>query len=99
MFKMVWGEDQMPIYICEWHILKVWHLHLMEKVKNNGVQHAIFDDLYTIMYTSQIYKLYGFVPNSCKIYYFISLYWLNMNVMHYLNMKVVCTIFMCKQHE
>jgi hypothetical protein len=69
MFKMVWGEDQMPIYICVWHILKFWHLHLMENVKNNGVQHAIFDDLYTIMYTSPIYKLHGFVPNSNLLFH------------------------------
>jgi hypothetical protein len=31
--------------------------------------------------------------------YFIGLYYLNTNVMHYLDMEVVCTIFVCKQHE
>ncbi len=49
--------------------------------------------------TSQIYKVHGFIPNSCEIYYFIGLYWLNMNVVHYLNMKVECMIFICKQHK
>jgi len=41
---------------------------------------------------SQIYKLHGFVPNPCEICYFVGSYWLNTNVVHYLNMKVECTI-------
>ncbi len=49
--------------------------------------------------TSQIYRFHGFISNSCEICYFISLCYLNTNVMHYLNLKIVCTIFMCKQHE
>jgi hypothetical protein len=40
-----------------------------------------------------------FVPNLCKVYYFISSYCLNTNVMHYLSMEVMCTTFVCKQHE
>jgi hypothetical protein len=40
---------------------------------------------------SKIYKLHGFIPNLCEIYYFISSYWLNT--------KVECTIFVCKQHK
>jgi len=48
---IVWGEeDQMPIYLCAWHVLKAWHLHSMEKIKDNGVWCAILDDLHTIMY-------------------------------------------------
>jgi hypothetical protein len=35
--------------------------------------------------TSQSYKLHGFIPNSCEIYYFIGLYNSNTNVMHYFN--------------
>jgi hypothetical protein len=45
--------------------------------------------------TSQNYRLHGFVPNSCEICYFMGSYHLHMNVMHYLNMEVVCTTFMC----
>jgi hypothetical protein len=45
---MVWGNDQMPTYLCVWHVLNVWRLCSIEKI--NGVQHAILDDLYTIMY-------------------------------------------------
>ncbi len=45
---------------------------------------------------SQIYKLHGFVPNPCKIYYFMGSYCLHTNVIHYLNIKVVCMTFMCK---
>jgi hypothetical protein len=46
--------------------------------------------------TSQIYRLHGFIPNLCEINYFMGLYNLNMNVMHYLNAEVMWTTFMCK---
>ncbi len=47
---IVWHDDQMPIYLFAWHVLKAWHLHLMEKIKNNGVQCVILDDLHTVVY-------------------------------------------------
>ncbi len=50
MVRIVWGEDQVPIYLCAWHILKAWRLCSMEKIKDNGVQRVILDDLHTIMY-------------------------------------------------
>ncbi len=50
MVKIVWGDDQVPIYFCAWHVLKVWHVHSMEKIKNNGVRRAVLDDLHNIMY-------------------------------------------------
>ncbi len=49
--------------------------------------------------TSQIYRLHGFVSNSCKIYYFMVSYHLNTNVVHYLNSEVMCMIIVYKQHE
>ncbi len=27
----MWIEDQIPIYLCAWHVLKVWHIRSMEK--------------------------------------------------------------------
>jgi hypothetical protein len=54
---------------------------------------------FKLLLMSQIYKLYDIVSNLGEICYFIGLYCLNMNVVHYLNMEVVCMIFMCKQHE
>ncbi len=45
--------------------------------------------------SSQIYKLHGFIPNLCEICYFMGVYPLNMNVMHYLNTKDCVHIFMC----
>jgi hypothetical protein len=39
-------------------------------------------------------KFHGFVLNLCEIYYFMDLYCLNMNVVHYLNTKIMCMIFM-----
>jgi hypothetical protein len=50
MVKIVWGDNQVPIYLCAWHVLKVWRLHSMEKIKNNEMWRAILDDLHTIMY-------------------------------------------------
>ncbi len=50
MVRIVWGDDRVPIYFYAWHILKVWHLRLMEKIKNNEVRCAILDDLHTVMY-------------------------------------------------
>jgi hypothetical protein len=50
MVRIVRGNNQMPIYFCAWHVLKVWHLHFMEKIKESGVQCAILDDLHTVMY-------------------------------------------------
>ncbi len=46
LVKIVWGRR----YLCTWHILKAWCLHLMEKIKENGVQHAILDYLHIVMY-------------------------------------------------
>ncbi len=46
----MWGDDQMPIYFCAWHVLKAWRLLSMEKIKDNGVWCAILDDLHIIMY-------------------------------------------------
>jgi hypothetical protein len=37
MVKIVWGDNEVPIYLCMWHILKAWHLCLMEKIKDNEV--------------------------------------------------------------
>ncbi len=50
MVKIMWADNQMPIYLCAWHILKVWHLRSMEKIKDSEVRSAILDDLHTIMY-------------------------------------------------
>jgi len=49
MVRIVWGDDQVPIYLCTWHVLKVQCLHTMEKIKDNEVRHAILDDLHTVI--------------------------------------------------
>ncbi len=49
MVRILWGNDQVPIYLCAWHILNAWRLRLMEKIKDNEVQRAILNDLHTIM--------------------------------------------------
>jgi len=50
MVRIVWGDDQMPIYLCTWHVLKAWRLRSMEKIKDNEMQRAILDNLHTVMY-------------------------------------------------
>ncbi len=35
---MVWDKDQVPINLCTWHVLKEWHLHSMEKIKDNEMR-------------------------------------------------------------
>ncbi len=47
MVRIVWGKDQVPIYLCTWHVLKTWPLC---SIKDNGVQRAILDNLHTVMY-------------------------------------------------
>ncbi len=49
--------------------------------------------------SQQIYKFHGFISNLCEIFYFIYLYCLNKNVVHYVNTKIMCTTFMRKQHD
>jgi hypothetical protein len=50
MVRIVWGDDQVPIYLYAWHILKAQRLHSMEKIKDNEVRHPILDDLHIVMY-------------------------------------------------
>ncbi len=50
MVRIVWGDDQVPIYLCAWHVLKAWHLCSMEKIKDNEMRRAILDNLHTVMY-------------------------------------------------
>jgi hypothetical protein len=46
----VWGENEVPIYLCTWHVLEVWRLWSREKIKDSEVRCAILDDLHAIMY-------------------------------------------------
>ncbi len=50
MLRMVWGENQVLIYLCAWHVLKAWRLCSMEKIKNNEMKYAILDDPHVAMY-------------------------------------------------
>jgi hypothetical protein len=33
--------DKVPIYLCCWHVLKAWHLHGIEKIKDVEVRGGI----------------------------------------------------------
>jgi len=50
MVRIVWGDDQVSIYLCAWHVLKAWRLRSMEKIKDNEMWRAILDNLHTVMY-------------------------------------------------
>jgi hypothetical protein len=50
MVRIVWANDQVPIYLCTWQVLKVWRLRSMEKIKDSEMRREILDDLHTIMY-------------------------------------------------
>jgi hypothetical protein len=69
---------------------KQWHgVHVFHFLK-------VLIDVILESIPSQMYKLHGFVPNLCEIYYFMGSYHLHTNVMHYLNTEVVCMTFVCK---
>jgi hypothetical protein len=46
----VWGEDEVSIYLCPWHVLKAWSFDQRKKIKDNEVCHTVLDDLHAIMY-------------------------------------------------
>jgi hypothetical protein len=48
----MWGMDKVPIYLCCWHVLKAWRLHVTEKIKNVEVRGGILQDLHDVMYMS-----------------------------------------------
>ncbi len=50
MVRIVWDDNQVPIYLYVWHVLKAWCLHSMEKIKDNEMQRAILDHIHTVMY-------------------------------------------------
>ncbi len=35
-FKAIWGMDEVPIYLCCWHVLKAWCLRDTEKIEDCG---------------------------------------------------------------
>jgi hypothetical protein len=40
------------MYLCCWHVLKAWHLHGTEKIKDVEVWGGILQDLCDVMYMS-----------------------------------------------
>ncbi len=52
LFKVLWGMDEVLIYLCCWHLLKAWHLRGTEKIKDVEVRGGILQDLHDVMYMS-----------------------------------------------
>jgi hypothetical protein len=49
---IVWNQNLVPIFLCTWHVLKAWHLHSMEKIKDPKVRCVVFDHLHMVMFLS-----------------------------------------------
>jgi len=52
MLRIFWVTNNIPIFPYAWHVLKAWHLHVMEKIKDVEVQRITFHDLHDVMYMS-----------------------------------------------
>ncbi len=48
----MWNQDPILIFLCTWHVLKAWHLHSMEKIKDPKVRCVIFDRFHMMMFMS-----------------------------------------------
>ncbi len=48
----MWGQNHILIFICTLHMLKVWHLHSMEKIENSKVRCVVLDRLHMVMFMS-----------------------------------------------
>jgi len=46
------GQDHVPIFLYAWHVLKAWHLCLMEKIRDSKVRHVILDCFHMVMFMS-----------------------------------------------
>ncbi len=68
------------------------------KAKVATMENNIMHHLYHVP-TSKFYKFHGFIPNMCKVCYFMGLYCLHANLMHYLNIEVMCMTFLSKQYK
>jgi hypothetical protein len=55
ILKIVWVmSENVPIFLCAWHVLKTWQLCVMEKIKDVEVQQAILYDMHDVMIMSNI---------------------------------------------
>jgi hypothetical protein len=46
----VWGQDLIQIFLYAWHVLKAWHLHSMEKIKDSEVRCVVLDCFHMVMF-------------------------------------------------
>jgi hypothetical protein len=42
--------DNIPIFLCAWHVYKAWCLCAMEKIKDVEVRQAILHDMCDVMF-------------------------------------------------
>jgi hypothetical protein len=55
--KRVWPKEEVPIYLCAFHIIKNWKNHILLKVPNmENLQNLMYQALYGFLYTSIEYK-------------------------------------------
>jgi len=42
--KRVWPKDDVPVYLCAFHVIKNWKNHILQKVPNLGnLRELVFD--------------------------------------------------------
>ena len=55
--KQAWPEDEVPIYLCSFHVLKNWKNHIWTKVPNLGtLRDLVYKILHSFLYTPIEYK-------------------------------------------
>jgi hypothetical protein len=48
-----WPEDEVPIYLCSFHVLKIWKNHICTKIPNLGaLRDLIYRKLHFFMYVN-----------------------------------------------
>ncbi len=50
--RIMWGQDLVLNFFCEWHVLKAWCLRSMEKIKDSKVRCVVVDCLHMVMFMS-----------------------------------------------
>ena len=55
--KRAWPKDEVPVYLCSFHIIKNWKSHLLWKVPDLGnLRTLVYTAMYDFLYTPIEYK-------------------------------------------
>ena len=55
--KRAWPEDEVPVYLCTFHIIKNWKSHLLSKVPDlENLRTLVYTAMHDFLYTPIEYK-------------------------------------------